>query len=144
MSLDTARVGACATVPDGVSEMKVKGMWVKVWIAMVCTILVYFGLALWLKPVASAENPVLERVLMSLAAAYVIASIPAKRWLLAQAEEIDSDALRRAAMVVPLALCEIAAITGIGLRLVIGSSHYYVFLLLALAGMLLNYPRRTN
>jgi hypothetical protein len=37
-------------------------------------------------------------------------------------------------------LCEIAAITGIELRLVIGSSHYYVFLLLGLAGMLLNLP----
>jgi hypothetical protein len=116
--------------------------WVKVWIAMTAPILVYFGLALWLKPVATAENPTLERILMSLAAAYVIASIPAKRWLLAQAEEIDSDLLRQAAIVVPLALCEVAALTGIGLRLVIGSSHYYVFLLLGLAGMLLNFPKK--
>jgi hypothetical protein len=117
-------------------------LWVKVWFAMTLAILVYFGLALWVMPVAIAENPTLERILMALSAAYVVASFPAKRWLLAQAQEIDSDALRRAAMVVPLVLCEIAAITGFALRMVIGSSHYYVFLLLGLAGMLLNFPKR--
>ena len=116
--------------------------WVIIWSAMAASILGYFALALWLKPVSSAENPALERILMSLAAAYVIASIPAKRWLLAQAREIDSAMLRGAAIVVPLALCEVAAITGIGLRLVIGSSHYYVFLLLGLVGMLLNFPKK--
>jgi len=117
-------------------------LWIKVWFAMTLAILVYFGLALWVRPVAIAENPTLERILMVLSVAYVIASFPAKRWLLVQAREIDSDALRRAAMVVPLVLCEIAAITGFALRMVIGSSHYYVFLLLGLAGMLLNFPKR--
>ncbi len=117
-------------------------LWVKVWSAMTLAILVYFGLALWVMPVAIAENPTLERILMTLSVAYVIASFPAKRWLLVQAREIDSDALRRAAIVVPLVLCEVAAITGFALRMVIGSSHYYVFLLLGLAGMLLNFPKR--
>jgi hypothetical protein len=65
-----------------------------------------------------------------------------KRWLLAQAREIESGALRNAALLVPWGLCEVAAVTGIVLRLVTGSSHYYVFLLLALAGMLLNFPKR--
>jgi hypothetical protein len=116
--------------------------WVTVWAAMTSAILVYFALGLWVKPVAIAENATLERVLMSLSAAYVIASFPAKRWVLAQAQEIESVALRRAALVVPWVLCEVAAVTGIALRLVIGSSHYYVFLLLGLAGMLLNFPRR--
>jgi|SRR5277367_1835755 len=116
--------------------------WVIVWAAMTLAILVYFGLALWLPPVATAENTTLERILMTLSAAYVIASFPAKKWLLVQAEEIESDALRRAAIVVPLALCEMAAVTGIALRLVTGSSHYYVFLLLGLAGMLLNFPKK--
>lgn len=117
-------------------------LWIKVWFAMTLAILVYFGLALWVMPVATAENLILERILMALSVAYVIASFPAKRWLLVQAREIDSDALRRAAVVVPLVLCEVAAITGFALRMVIGSSHYYVFLLLGLAGMLLNFPRR--
>jgi hypothetical protein len=116
--------------------------WVILWVAMTAAILLYFALGLWVKPVATAENPTLERVLMALAAAYVIASVPAKRWLLAQAREIESVVLRKAAILVPWILCEVAAVTGIGLRLVIGSSHYYVFLLLGLAGMLLNFPRR--
>jgi hypothetical protein len=116
--------------------------WVIVWAAMTAPILVYFAVGLWVKPIAIAENTKLERILMSLAAAYVIACFPAKRWLLAQAREIESVALRQAALLVPWALCEVAAVTGIALRLVTGSSHYYVFLLLGLAGMLLNFPRR--
>ncbi len=117
-------------------------LWVKVWFAMTLAIPMYFGVGLLATPVAIAENPTLERILMALSAAYVMASFPAKRWLLVQAREIDSAALRRAAMVAPLVLCEVAAITGFALRMVIGSSHYYVFLLLGLAGMLLNFPRR--
>jgi hypothetical protein len=116
--------------------------WVILWGVMAFSILVYFGLALWLTPVASAENPALERVLMSFAAAYVIVSFPVKRWLLAQAGEVDSTSLRRAALVVPLVLCQMAAVTGLAVRLIIGSSHYYVFLLLSLAGMLLNFPKK--
>jgi hypothetical protein len=113
-----------------------------VWIVLTLAIVFYFGLAVWLKPVSAAENPKVERILMAISAAYVIASFPAKRWLLMQAEEIDSDAVRSAAILVPLALCEVAAVTGLALRLVIGSSHYYVFLLLGLAGMLLNFPKK--
>ncbi len=79
---------------------------------------------------------------MTLAAAYVIASLPAKRWLLAQAKDFDSVFLRRVGLVVPLVLCEAAALIGLALRLVIGSSHYYVFLLLGLAGMALTFPRK--
>ena len=115
---------------------------VTVWAVVTSSILVYFGLALWFPPVATAENPRLERILMILAAAYVIASLPAKRWLLAQARELDSVFLRRVGLVVPLVLCEAAAVIGLALRLVIGSSHYYVFLLLGLAGMALTFPRK--
>jgi hypothetical protein len=115
---------------------------VMVWTALVSSILVFFGLGLWLQPVVTVENARLERILMSLAAAYVIASLPAKRWLLAQAGEIDSIFLRRAALVVPLVLCEAAAVMGLALRLIVGSSHYYVFLLVGLAGMLLNFPKK--
>lgn len=117
-------------------------VWVTVWAAMTASILVCFALGLWVAPIATAENTKLERILMSLAAAYVIASLPAKRWLLAQAREIESVALRQAALLVPWGLCEVAAVTGIAFRLVTGSSHYYVFLSLALAGMLLNFPKR--
>jgi hypothetical protein len=119
-------------------------LWVIVWIALTGSILGYFALALWVTPIATADTPGLERVLMTLSAAYVIASYPAKRWLLVQAEEVDSTILRRTAIVVPMVLCEVAAVTGIALRLVIAAPHYYVFLLLALAGMLLNFPRRAK
>ena len=113
-----------------------------VWIALTASIVAYFAVAMTLPPVGSAENAGVERVLVILAAAYVVVSIPAKRWLMAQAEEVDSLMLRKFALLAPLILCDIAGLTGLVLRIVAGSAHYYVFLDLALAGMLLNYPRR--
>jgi hypothetical protein len=120
------------------------GIWVFVWVMMTLAILGGFVLGVSITPLAKAENPAPERVLMALAAAYVLASFPAKRWLLARAKETESGRLRAAALLVPWALCEVAAITGIALRLMIGSSHYYVFLLLGLAGMLLNFPKKES
>jgi hypothetical protein len=93
---------------------------------------------------ASANANNIERVLLVLALAYVLLSIPAKRWLRVQADAVDSALLRNLAFLVPLILCEAAALTGLVLRFAAGSSHYYVFLLLALAGMLLHFPRRSD
>lgn len=113
-----------------------------VWSALTASIVAYFAVAMTLPPVGSAGNEAVERVLMILAAAYVVVSIPAKRWLMAQAEQVDSPQLRKFALLAPLILCDVAGVTGLVLRIVTGSTHYYLFLGLALAGMLLNYPRR--
>lgn len=120
------------------------------WAALTASVVLYFVLAATVPPAATVENTArntavnanVERVLMVLAVAYVLLSIPAKRWLLVQADAVDSAFLRRLALLVPLVLCEVAALTGVVLRLAMGSSHYYVFLVLALAGMLLHFPRR--
>ena len=115
-----------------------------VWAALTLSVVLYFVLTLLVPPAGLAANNSVERVLMVLALAYVLASIPAKRWLLVQAEAVDSPRLRGLAFVVPLALCEAAGLTGVVLRFAAGSTHYYVFLGLALVGMLLHFPRRTN
>jgi hypothetical protein len=113
-----------------------------VWAALTSSVALYFVLALLIPPAALTENASVERVLLVLAVAYVLLSIPAKHWLLAQAEAVDSALLRGLAFLVPLVLCEAAAVTGLVLRFAAGSSHYYVFLVLALLGMLLHFPRR--
>jgi hypothetical protein len=116
------------------------------WGALTASVVLYFVLAVTVPPAAKMENAArntnVERVLMVLAVAYVLLSIPAKRWLLVQADAVDSAFLRRLALLVPLVLCEVAALTGVVLRLAMGSPHYYVFLVLALAGMLLHFPRK--
>jgi|HubBroStandDraft_2_1064218.scaffolds.fasta_scaffold381607_2 hypothetical protein len=117
-----------------------------VWAALTASVVLYFVLTVTIAPAATVENAArnanIERVLMALALAYVLLSIPAKRWLLVQADAVDSVFLRRLALLVPLVLCEVAALTGVVLRLAMGSPHYYVFLVLALAGMLLHFPRK--
>jgi hypothetical protein len=112
-----------------------------VWAALTLSIVLYFVLALLVPPAGVAANASVERVLMVLALAYVLLSIPAKRWLLAQADAVDSAFLRSLAFLVPLVLCEAAALTGVVLRFAAGSSHYYAFLGLALLGMLWHFPR---
>ncbi len=113
-----------------------------VWAALTGSVALYCVLVLLIPPAAVVENTSVERVLMVLAVAYVLLSIPAKRWLMVQADAVDSAFLRGLAFLVPLVLCEAAAVTGVVLRFAAGSSHYYVFLALALAGMLLHFPRR--
>lgn len=112
------------------------------WSAFTASIALYQAVALLVQPAGVANNANVEHVLMILAAAYVLLSIPAKRVLRAQAHAVDSTLIRGLSEIVPLVLCEAAAVTGLVLRLASGSPHYYVFLLLALAGMLLNLPRR--
>jgi hypothetical protein len=114
-----------------------------IWVAFSAAIAAYFFVGASVSPIGVANSARLERSLMILAAAYVVASVPAKRWLLVQAQATGSVTMKRFALLVPLLLCEAAAITGLVLRLVTGSAHYYVFLLLAMAGMILNFPRRT-
>ncbi len=111
------------------------------WAALAGSVALYFVAALLIKPVAVVENATVDRFLIAVAVAYVAVSVPVKRWLLIQAEEVDSALLRRLAMVVPLILCEAAALTGIVLWLLLGSPHYYIFLLLSLAGFALHFPR---
>lgn len=136
---------AAMTAPAGLSEDDRRYRKSRiVWAAMLASVVLYVPVAILVRPAATAENTNVERVLMALAVAYVAASIPAKRWLLVQANAVDSQRLRDLALVVPLLLCEIAAITGLALRFAVGSTHYYVFLAVALIGMLLHFPRRAN
>lgn len=113
------------------------------WSVFVASVLVFAILALTVQPAATATNANLEGVLLVLAVAYVLLSFPARRWLLAQAEAVDSGFLRSLARIVPLVLCEAAALTGLTVRLAVGSPHYYVFLGLALVGMVLHFPKRS-
>jgi hypothetical protein len=114
-----------------------------VWAAFTASVVLYFGVTLLVQPAGAVNNANVERVLLVLATAYVLLSLPARRWLRAQADSVDSVFLRGLSYMVPLVLCEAAALTGLVLRLAAGSTHYYVFLLLGLCGMLLHYPRRT-
>jgi cation transport ATPase len=112
------------------------------WSVFVVSVVAYAVLALLIPPAGTATNANLERVLLLLAVAYVLLSFPAGRWLQMQAEAVDSGFLRSLARVVPLVLCEAAALTGLTVRLAVGSPHYYLFLALALLGMVLHFPKR--
>jgi|SRR5579884_2612689 len=112
------------------------------WIVLAVAIAFYAAAALAVPPAGKAEKPGVERALFIFAAAYVAGSVGAKRWLETQAESLESLRLKRAGLILPLLLCQIAALTGLALRLVTGSTHYYWFLLLGFAGMVLNFPWR--
>jgi len=113
-----------------------------VWVAFAISIVAYFVVARVVTPLKVGDSARVEKVLAALAAAYAVVSFPVKRWLLAQARETGSLGLLRMAMFAPLVLCEAGAVTGLAIRIVTGWQYYYVFLLLALAGMILNFPKR--
>ncbi len=115
-----------------------------VWLAFTAAIVLYFLIGLFIKPVATVTNTIVERALMAVSTAYVLISLPIKRWSMTQAGQLESLLLKRFALFVPMIACEAAALTGLALRLVTGYRYFYVFLLLAMAGMLINYPKRTE
>lgn len=112
------------------------------WLAFTIAIVLYFLMCLFIKPVAIVTNNLMEHALMAVSIAYVLISLPIKRWSMTQAGQLESLLLKRFALFVPMVACEAAALTGLALRLVTGYRYFYVFLLLALGGMLINYPKR--
>lgn len=80
----------------------------------------------------------------SLGAIFVILSFVVKQKVLASSVEQQDVGLVQKAMVVALALCEVPALLGVIVHFVFGSRQYYWLFLLAAAGMILHFPRRSQ
>lgn len=112
------------------------------WLAMTVSVGLYFLVLQFFEPAAARDNPTLVTALMVVAAGMAMASFAVKQQISASAA--DSAKGKRAALIVALAMCEAAALFGVVVRFVTGSPRYWVFLALALAAMLLHYPRRED
>jgi divalent metal cation (Fe/Co/Zn/Cd) transporter len=122
---------------------------ITLWFALLMSIVVYFLFAQFAAPaiVNHAENPpntLLIVALAGLAAVLVVASFLVKRTLLQRSVEKQDVTLVQKAMIVACAMCEVTALLGLLERFIIGNREYYLLFILAAAGDLFHFPRRSQ
>lgn len=119
----------------------VRGKQVMLWLAMLVSVAMYFVVVSMLPPATPTENPALVNGLLVAALGMVAASFAAKARL-SQAAGTDDLKRKQMGLVVPLAMCESAAVLGVVVWFVTGSPRYSWFLVIGIAGILLHYPKR--
>jgi F0F1-type ATP synthase membrane subunit c/vacuolar-type H+-ATPase subunit K len=121
------------------AEQRVRSV---LWMSFAVSVVIYFILLQIQQPRQPEENPAVVTALMVIALGLVAASFAVKGWIARTGE--DSAERRRKAFLLPIVMCEAAAIFGLVTRFAFGFEQYYWFLLLGLAGILLHYPKREN
>ena len=114
------------------------------WSALTVSIGMFFLLTL-MAPVENAvENKTLSYVLLAIGAIVVIASYFVKQRFLARSVNEQNIDLVQIGMVTASALCEVAAMLGLLDNFLTGNRYYYVLMIIAIIGNLLNFPRRDH
>jgi magnesium-transporting ATPase (P-type) len=115
------------------------------WIAMLMSIGVYFVFTLFKgRPENVEPNNTLFLVLVVIAMATTLISIPIKNRMLSQAAEHQHVQAVQPGYIVAWALCEIAAILGVIDFFATGDRYYYVLFIIGALGQLLHFPRREH
>lgn len=119
------------------------------WFALLMSIVIYFVfLQIAAPPVANLSgnprNSPLIVGITALGAVLVLASFLVKRKILQRSVEKQDVGMVQKAMIVALALCELSALLGFMERFVIGNREYYLLFILAVAGVLFHFPRRSQ
>jgi Tfp pilus assembly protein PilN len=117
------------------------------WFAFLLTVVVYFVLTLFIQRSPVDDRDPRGMITLTLAAVsvlIVIVSLIIKQKILVQAAEKRSLKVAQTAHVIAMALCEIAAILGVGLYIVIGARYYYLLIIISALGLILHRPRRES
>jgi uncharacterized membrane protein len=122
---------------------------ITLWFALLMSIVVYFLFVQFAAPAIvnraeNSPNTLLIVALSGLAAVLVVASFLVKRTLLQRSVEKQDVTLVQKAMIVACAMCEVAALLGLLERFIIGNREYYLLFILAAAGDLFHFPRRSQ
>ena len=112
------------------------------WLAMLVSLALYPIMMRILPPPQPANNPKLVTTLTVLSIALAAASLPARNRLLARSREAGTLESRQLALMLPIALCEAAALMGLAAWFTTASPRSYYLFAIGFLGMLLHYPRR--
>jgi hypothetical protein len=118
------------------------------WFALLMSVVMYFVfLQVARSAIPNPENPPDSRlvvVITALGVLFVLVSFVVKRRLLERSVEKQDVLLVQKALVFACALCEVSALLGLLERLLIGNREYYLLFILAAAGDLFHFPRRSQ
>ncbi|HEV2904381.1 MAG TPA: hypothetical protein VGW32_04995 [Pyrinomonadaceae bacterium] len=114
------------------------------WVAMLISILLLLGLALATTSASAAPNPTLSFGVLGTAFTMVVLSFLIKQRTVQRAIEKHDVASLQSGYIVSYALCESAALFGLFDHFVTGSKYSYFSFALAVAGMLLHFPKKDH
>jgi NADH:ubiquinone oxidoreductase subunit 2 (subunit N) len=119
------------------------------WFALLMNIGVLFVVSAFVAPQIRPEPaaPPRSLLMLTLTAAgmvLVIISFAVKRKLLQRSVEMQDLSLVQKSLVLACAMCEVSALLGLVERFVIGYREYYLLFLLAAAGTVFHFPRRSQ
>jgi hypothetical protein len=117
-----------------------------IWGSFVFNIILFFLLANFVGAEQSrlAPNNVMTFALMAGGTFMVFASLAFKRKMLRLASERGRPQSVSSAYIVAFAMCEVAALCGLVLRLTTSERLYYLLFIIAIAGLVFNLPRRDD
>jgi len=118
------------------------------WFALLMSIVIYFVFIQFSAPAqadpANPPNSILIVGITGLGTLFVIISFVVKRKLLERSVEKQDAFLVQKAMILACALCEVAALLGLLERFLLGNREYYLLFVVAIAGDLFHFPRRSQ
>lgn len=118
---------------------------VTLWFGLFFSIVMFFLFAFMISPSEDVrENRTVSLVLAVIGTLSVIASFFVKQRILSQAVERQNVAMVQSGMIVAAALSEVAAILGLVDYLFTGNRLYYLLMIVAIIGSLLNFPKRNH
>ena len=128
-------------------EAKIEGryrVFLILWVAMLISILVLLGMVVAITSASAAPNPVLSFGVLGTAFAMVVLSFLIKQRTVQRAIEKRDVASLQSGYIVSYALCESAALFGLLDHFVTGSKYSYFSFAIAVAGMLLHFPKKDH
>ena len=118
------------------------------WFALLMSIVMYFVFIQLSAPEradpANPPNSILIVGITGLGTLLVIISFVVKRKLLDRSVETQDVLLVQRAMILAVALCEVAALLGLLERFLLGNREYYLLFIVAIVGDLFHFPRRSQ
>jgi hypothetical protein len=115
------------------------------WLGLFVSIMGFFFYAVLTPPDADrVENRFLTLAFTGVGLLAVIVSRIVKQRFLTRAVEKQEVALVQAGMITAAALCEMAALLGLMDRFFTNNRYYFVLMIIATFGALLNFPRREH
>ena len=115
------------------------------WVAMLTNIGFFFVVSLFLGPEAGTVAPpssLFIAVVTVLGTFMVIISFAVKRKFFARSVEKQDVGLVQKGLVIACGMCEVSALLGLLLRLLVVQREYYLLFLVAVIGTALHFPRR--
>ena len=121
---------------------------ITLWFALLMSVVMYFLFLQFAAPEIANESGDRRNSLLisftALGAILVLVSFVVKRKLLERSVENQDVSLVQKAMLVACAMCEVSALLGMLERFIAGNCQYYLLFLLAVAGDLFHFPRRSQ